>query len=302
MKLSIIIPTWKAGEQLHTLLQRLWDQSVQPWEIIVIDSSSPDNTVELAKSLKCIVEVIPKKEFNHATTRNKAAGLATGNVLVFLTQDVLPTDNDFLANLAEPIVSGKAQIAFARQIAYPGATPTEAFMRNFNYPSHSYTRTLQDLPKYGFKTYFISNAASAVDKAVFDSAGAFSPVILSEDTQLSMRLLQQGYTLAYQADAQVLHSHYYTLVQQFRRLFDTGVFHARSKELLKNAAPEGEGIRLAAALLRYLWPKKAFWIPYALAELAAKFIGFQLGKNESRLPNRIKKILSLQPEYWSKPD
>ncbi|HBP78237.1 MAG TPA: rhamnosyltransferase, partial [Halomonas sp.] len=68
--------------------------------------------------------------------------------------------------------------------------------------------------------------------------------ILSEDMMAGARLLQQGWKLAYCADACVQHSHNYSLSAEFKRYFDVGVFHHQEQWLLAwLGKAEGEGKR-----------------------------------------------------------
>ena len=84
-KISIIIPTYNAQNYLKKLLDEIKIQSLSDYELIIIDSSSKDKTVEVAKKYTDNVIVIPQNEFDHGGTRAKAAQLAKGEILVFLT-------------------------------------------------------------------------------------------------------------------------------------------------------------------------------------------------------------------------
>lgn len=99
INISIIIPTYNASKYLPDLLKKISAQTVQYDEIIVIDSSSTDNTIDIAKSYGAEIIVIPKEQFDHALTRNTAAAKAKGNILVFFTQDAMPAD-EFLFRIS----------------------------------------------------------------------------------------------------------------------------------------------------------------------------------------------------------
>ena len=85
--------------------------------------------------------------------------MASGNILVFLTQDALPVSKDFIARLIEPIDGRVTAAAYARQIPGPEATPTEAFARLYNYPPESSSRHISSVHRRTLKTFFFSNAA-----------------------------------------------------------------------------------------------------------------------------------------------
>ena len=83
---SILIPTYNAGPSFGTLLDMLNCQQFRLFEIIVVDSSSTDNTLSIAKSHGAMTLVIPKREFDHGGTRTYMGKLAKGDVLVYLTR------------------------------------------------------------------------------------------------------------------------------------------------------------------------------------------------------------------------
>ena len=68
-------------------------------KVIVIDSSSSDNTAEHADESGFLVHSIPKSEFNHGGTRNQAVEFAKSfaDVVVFMTQDAILASPDSLA-------------------------------------------------------------------------------------------------------------------------------------------------------------------------------------------------------------
>ena len=99
---SIIIPTYNASKHLPSLLKSLQSQTIKNLELIVIDSSSTDNTIEIAEFFKADVIKIEQGEFDHGKTRTLAAKKAQGEVLIFLSQDVLLFDNQSIENLIKP--------------------------------------------------------------------------------------------------------------------------------------------------------------------------------------------------------
>ncbi|MCL4455651.1 MAG: glycosyltransferase, partial [Deinococcus sp.] len=64
VSVSVVIPTWRGAEHISLLLQSLWRQTLCPAEVIVIDSSSTDDTASIAAEAGCTVEVIPKAAFD----------------------------------------------------------------------------------------------------------------------------------------------------------------------------------------------------------------------------------------------
>ena len=300
MEVSVIVPTLNASRYLPGLLEALRTQSVPPLEIIVIDSSSTDDTATVAGKAGCVVEVIPRAEFDHGGTRNRAANLARGDLLVFMTQDAVPANERFLEELARPIREGLAIAAYARQVPYPDAFPPEAFARAFNYPAVSSLRSEGDISSLGLRAFFFSNVASVVFRDAFLKTGRFPErTVMNEDMLLCAKLLRAGHRVAYRAEAIVSHSHNYRLDQQFRRNFDIGAFVSQSGAALGDTRVEGSGVKFALGQIKYLASSGAWaWIPRTVLELGLKFAAYQLGKRERLLPLGWKRKFSMHPHYW----
>lgn len=299
---SIIIPTLNSGRLLEPLISSLRSQSVPPREIIVIDSSSQDRTPDEAVRLGCTLITIPRAEFNHGGTRNHAARQAQGDVLVFMTQDALPLTNCFLEELLRPIEQGIASAAYARQVPYASARPTEVFARTFNYPAQHSIRTRESVRNLGIRAYFFSNVASAIRKDVFIAHGMFpDDVIMNEDMLFCAKLIENGHSIMYVAEAMVFHSHNYSVAQTFQRYFDIGVFYAQNMKQKEALSIKSAGSSYTKNLLAYLFREKKFFaLPFFIAETCAKFFGFYSGRLEARIPLILKKKMSLHEGYWRK--
>jgi rhamnosyltransferase len=162
------------------------------------------------------------------------------------------------------------------------------------------TKGIDDLPRLGVKTFFFSNACSAVKKTAFIEVGGFpNKTIMNEDMFLAAKLLVKGYKIAYQPEAVVYHSHNYSLATQFKRYFDIGVFFNRNRWIKDSAKSEKEGFKYLKEMLRFLvYNKQWNWIPYALVDTTNRFVGYRVGLLESSLPLSIKKKVSFNKSFW----
>ena len=288
-KVSVIIPTYNAGPGFGDLLDRLWSQSNRPHEIIVIDSSSEDGTPDVAVRNGAMLLTIAREEFDHGGARNKAAAAATGDVLLFMTQDALPVDSFVIEYLVQALQDGKVACAYARQIPKDDANILEKLSRTFNYPEESALKSRADLPRHGIKTFFCSNVCAAYRRDVFEAMGRFDePVYFNEDLLMAAKCVLAGYFVAYAAEAKVYHSHHYRIGQLFRRYFDNGASLRDHSWILQHAAVRQEGARLVLVQLKELCRGGHWgWIPRLFAESVAKFAGYQLGMRYDRLPRAL---------------
>lgn len=294
---SVIIPTYNASSYLDAQLCMLRRQKLPEFEILIIDSSSSDRTLEIAKAHAVRTLCIPKKDFGHGRTRTLGAKHCLGEILVFLTQDALPVDESSLPRLVAAF-DGDRRVgaAFGRQFAYENATPFARHLRLFNYPDTSYTRSFSDRTTWGIKAAFCSNSYAAYRRTALESVKWFEEhLILGEDTHTCAKLLKSGFLLRYVSESAVYHSHNYTLSQEFKRYFDLGAFFKTEKWILEEFGRlEGEGFRFLRSELTFLIQGALYhYIPLSLCRTFAKWLGYRLGHVIDRLPADITRRLSM---------
>lgn len=303
MAVSVIIPTRNGGDGFRELLAALTIQSLQPDEILVVDTASEDETVQTARSYGAEIYRIEPEEFSHGGTRTMAAGLARGGILVFLTQDVLPASRDMLARLVQPILDDpRVDVCYARQLPSFEATAIAAHLRHFNYPESSSERTFGDREQLGLKAVFVSNSCAAYRRSSLAEIGFFeADLIFGEDSWAAGKLLEQGGKIVYTAEAAVHHSHNYSWNEEFRRYFDIGVFHERGRWLLDTYGGAGQrGLDYVRSGLGYLWRHHRYsMIGDFMVRVGLKFCGYRLGRVHRFLPLRIARSLSMNRRWWA---
>ncbi|MGE6893911.1 glycosyltransferase family 2 protein [Priestia flexa] len=298
--ISILIPTYNAQmyiEELMVALQKQQLENNQNIEIIVVDSTSHDDTVKILKEKfpKVHVYIIDNHTFDHGGTRNYLASLAKGEYLLFMTQDAIPADDLLVKNLLEGFnKSSKIAISYARQLPKADASELEDFARKFNYPHNSQLKNNEVIRNLGIKTFFNSNVCSMYKKDVFTKLEGFpQKLILNEDMVFASKVITSGGDVYYNADAKVYHSHNYTVKQQFKRYFDIGMAFEQTAFLLKYTSNEKEGFRMIREQIKYIFSiKKIYLLLKIVIENMAKFVGYNLGKKHYLIPLKYKKKIS----------
>jgi rhamnosyltransferase len=300
---SIVIPTYNAQTYIKKLIDSILNQVAYIDSIIVIDSMSTDNTSRICEPLDCKIYTFPQKEFDHGGTRSKARTLCDSDIIVYLTQDALPLNSIAIEKLIAVFQDEKIGAAYGRQVPYEGTNLFGKHLRQFNYGNESYIRGVGDKEQYGIKTAFLSNSFAAYRRSAMDKIGWFKDgLILGEDTYAGARLLQESYKLSYVADAQVYHSHSYTVQEEFKRYFDIGVFHQMESWILDEfGKPEGEGLRYIKSELLYLLQCKAYYLfPEFIIRNLSKYIGYKLGRYYSSFPKSVVRAFSMHNKWWIK--
>ena len=300
-KVSVVIPVLNAESFLPALLPALARQGLPLHRYLILDSQSDDCTAQLFRDFGATVVEVERATFNHGGTRQHAVDLRpNAEIIIMLTQDAIPQNEHSLLLLTSAFSDVQVGMAYGRQLPRNGSDPIERHARQFNYPATSEARSFQDRHRLGVKTVFCSNSFAAYRANALRESGGFPlDAFFAEDQLVAAKMLKEGWKLAYCGEAEVVHSHKYSILEEFRRYFDIGVFHGRNDWLLETyGRAEGEGMRFARSELAYLARRQPWHLPSAAARLVAKYAGYRLGKKERFLRNSWKTNLSMQPSYW----
>ncbi|WP_407301206.1 glycosyltransferase family 2 protein, partial [Klebsiella quasipneumoniae] len=228
MKYYIAVPTYNGGKIWKEVITSIKKYAPQNLYVLVIDSNSKDDTAANALAAGFDVDTINGADFNHGGTRNIAVEKAQHehDIIIFMTQDAIP-QQDFIINIIDAFKDEKVACAYGRQLPHVDANPLASHARYYNYPTKDYVCGYEDIPEMGIKTVFMSNSFSAYRISAFEKLGGFpSNTILCEDMYFTAKAVKAGFKVAYTANAVVRHSHNYTPMEEFKRYFDIGVFHA----------------------------------------------------------------------------
>jgi rhamnosyltransferase len=200
----------------------------------------------------------------------------------------------------KPLMESAADISYARQIPAPDSDVAECFTRAFNYPDKTSIKSKEDLGALGIKTYFCSNVCAAYKRQTFEKYGEFvAKTIFNEDMIFAAKVIDNGGSVAYAADAQVIHAHHYTNMQQFKRNFDLAVSQAEHPEVFAKVSSESEGVRYVEAAYVYFKSvhKGIKIIPFVIT-CGYKYIGFWLGHRYQRFSEAFIMKCTMNQNYW----
>lgn len=298
---SIIILTKNAGDNFNKVLKGVFSQDYKNFEVIIIDSSSTDNTLEIAKQYTTKIIKIKPEEFGHGKTRNYGVKLAKGKYVVFLTHDAIPKNNKWLSELIKPLKNKKLAGVFSRQIPKENENEIDKFFYFSLYPEKSMVFKKNN---YSMGDNIFSDVSSAIKKDILMKYPYNNDIIVTEDYEWAKRIMNQGYNLFYNSKSKVIHSHSYNLPQLFRRCFDIGVsyktiYTIKNKNTNLNLDFIKNGTKIHIQEMKYLIKhKKIYLIPYAILKDVVKFIAINLGKKSHLLPNSLNKKFSNYERYW----
>lgn len=302
-KVDVIIPTYHSDDKLNRLLKMLYQQTVKPRQVLLLhteDFKGQEQPVPDIEGSNIRVVPIEKKDFDHGATRAYGASLSDADILLFMTQDAVPANEWLIEKMLEPFQDPLVSASYARQLPDEKSDLLECYTRKFNYPKQSRVKTKYDLNELGIKTFFCSDVCAAYRRLVYNKMGGFvKKTIFNEDMIMAAAMIRSDYSVAYAAEAKVIHSHQYSYLQQFTRNFDLGVSHNQYKEVFHGIKTESEGLKLVKNTVQYLLEKKKYLlIPDLILSSGFKFLGYQLGRRYDILPKSIVIRLSMNKSYW----
>lgn len=279
MNIDIICPLYNAENDIERLDKSLKQQeNVKINKIRYVLTECKDKTEEKLKKLNIEYKKIKKEDFSHSLTREKEAFESDSDIVVFVTQDVIIEKKDWLFNLTKDIISGEVDACYSRQICTNNTI--EKYTRECNYPKESKIVSKEDIEKLGLKTFFFSDASSAIKRETFVKLNGYDHknLIISEDMYIAYKLITNGYKIKYCADSEVIHSHVFTLKQYYNRYKDTGKFF-KENSYLNNYKVNQAGGNMAKYVLKRAWQDKNWNVLLKyIPNMAARFIGMKVGK------------------------
>ena len=123
---SVVIRALNEERYIGRLLVGLGRQTVQPDEIVLVDSGSTDATVDIAERFGARIVHIPKDRFSFGRSLNWGCESATGEVLVLVSAHVYPVYDTYLEHMLRPFELAETSVAYGRQVKTTriGSNPT----------------------------------------------------------------------------------------------------------------------------------------------------------------------------------
>jgi rhamnosyltransferase len=297
VKASILVLTKNGMPDITRCLKAVYSQrGVQSIEVIVVDSGSTDETLEIAKGFQVRLEQILPASFHHARTRNFAAGLARGEILVFLSQDAIPTSDRWLETMVANFNDPGVGAVYGRQVPRPGSSLEREDALDVVYGEQRIVKDPAHRNGLGYKFYHFSDVNAAMRRSVWEATFFPEDLKVFEDLGIAKRILDGGWKIVYEPQACVFHSHNHTTTGLFKRYFDIG-YTLKLLEIWDTPGTRKSLLRDGWKLLKGKVRRVGDEGPEGLAAKGirqdiAKSVGLFLGLNQSCLPLVVKKRLS----------
>ncbi len=227
LRVSLVIPTLNAGPLLEEVLEAVDRQPEADLERVAVDSGSTDDTVARLEAHGFTVHHIHKRDFNHGATRDFAIGRTEGDIILLLTQDATPLDQDWLPALVESYEDPQVGAAYCRQVPREDCNPlirqrilewaagrTRRVVQRVNNPAK-----FENLePMARLRRCAFDNVASSVRRIVWEQH-KFGHRNFGEDAAFGKKLILDGQSIVYEPKSAVIHSHNRSPKEEGKRIY-----------------------------------------------------------------------------------
>lgn len=214
LRVSIVIPVYNRASLIGSVIEALLDQAYRPFEIIIVDDGSTDNTERIVSSYQ--VKYIYQENRGPAAARNRGFRESGGDIIAFIDSDCIAR-KDWLENLIKGFDSPEVgAVAGSYDIANPESLLSRLIHEEIKWRHSGFKRYIRAFGSYNV----------AIRREVFEKVGGFDETYRTasgEDNDLSYRILKAGYKIRFMPDALVAHYHteklFKYLKEQYRHAF-----------------------------------------------------------------------------------
>jgi rhamnosyltransferase len=195
---SIVIRAYNEEKYIGRLLEGIKQQTIRDVDVILVDSGSTDSTVAIAESHGARVVSIPSAEFTFGRSLNLGIKAAKRELVVIASAHVHPVYPDWLETLLDPFQDDKIALTYGKQRGPEFAKFSEQQIFHQWYPDVSHLKQ---------ETVFCNNANAAVRKSLWEKNPYDETLTGLEDLAWAKWAKEQGYAIAYVAEAEIVHTH-----------------------------------------------------------------------------------------------
>lgn len=203
-KVSVIIPVFNGQNTIEQCLDSVDRSNFSPFEVIVVNDASTDDTLEKIKPFDCHVKSLPQN-VGPAQARNVGVEISKGDILFFLDADML-IEPDTIERISESMNDDPTISAVFG--SFQKETPIKNIISKYKNLIHHFTHQISNEAAATFCGGF-----GAIRRTVFTDMGGFNPNYrYLEDIELGHRLYNAGHCILLNKDIQLTHLKTYSFL------------------------------------------------------------------------------------------
>ncbi len=195
---SVVIRSFNEEAHIGRLLSGLLKQTIREVEILLVDSGSTDATLAIASRFPVRILRVDPSEFTFGRSLNLGCGAATSEIVVIASAHIYPVYPDWLETLLEAFSDPGVALVYGKQ---RGAETTR-------YGEHQiFHKWYPDESVRGQGHPFCNNANAAIRRGLWKAHPYDETLSGLEDIEWASWAIGEGWTIAYEARAEVIHVH-----------------------------------------------------------------------------------------------
>ena len=181
MKISVIIPTFNRKKTLGRAIQSVFNQSLWPFEVLIIDDGSNDGTKEWVKENFQDIKFIYQNNRGVSSARNKGIKYASGDWIAFLDSDDEWLPNKLYEQVKAIELNPEINFFHTNEIWIRNGVRVNQMKKHKKYGGYIFEKCL-DICR-------VSPSSSLIKKEIFDDIGMFDESLrVCEDYDLWLRI------------------------------------------------------------------------------------------------------------------
>jgi rhamnosyltransferase len=271
---SLVIRAFNEEHSIGRLLEGVRRQTVQDVEIILVDSGSTDATPAIAVQYGAKIIHIPPAEFTFGRSLNLGLAAATSDLVAIASAHVYPVYPDWLERLLEPFVDPAVALTYGKQRGDENSKFSESQIFARWFPEESVAHQSH---------HFCNNANAAIRLSIWKAHPYDESLTGLEDLAWAKWAFEQGSTIAYIAEAEIIHVHndtppgvlnrYRREGMAFKRIYPQA--HFNLYDFIRNILTSIGFDLLHAARARLLWCSFTGIIWFRTAQFWGTYLGYR---------------------------
>jgi rhamnosyltransferase len=213
---SLIVRCFNEEAHIGRLLTGAFSQTHPPEEIVIVDSGSTDETLSIASTFDVKIVSIAPELFSFGHALNVGLSASTTKIALFASAHVYPVYDTWVEQLVAPFDDERIVLTYGRQQTPPDGRFSEQRLLSQWFPAQSARH--QRHP-------FCNNANAAIRRSVWEQRPYDEQLTGLEDLDWAKYAMESGHSIAYVAEAPVVHVHDESFKQVFNRYRREAIAH-----------------------------------------------------------------------------
>lgn len=204
-QVSVLIRTYNESKWIETVLKSIHGQSYKNYEIIVVDSESTDNTIDICKKYGCKIVNIKKSDFNYSYASNVGIKNCAGEIVNFLSGHSVPVNNDYLERAVRHFANNNVMGVYGEVKALPDGSITEKLFHYMGYKNSQRKGVISEIEVHPG----ILSCSNAFINKEFAKNNPFKIELGKggEDVEMAHNIIKNKYSIIKDPNLLVMHSH-----------------------------------------------------------------------------------------------